>query len=164
MTCANLPGFGILKSLLEDVQNPTLKPFWSVCILVVDDFQPFRQFVSSTLQARPEWQVICEVSDGLEAVQKAHELKPDLILLDIGLPSLSGIEAAKRIHQVVPGTKILFLTRNNDADVVRAALNDGAQGYVLKTDAGNELWSAIEAVLQGKRFISSGLRRLKTSS
>jgi DNA-binding NarL/FixJ family response regulator len=90
------------------VRNPTLKPFSSVCILVVDDFQPFRQFVSSTLQARPEWQVICEVSDGLEAVQKAQELKPDLILLDIGLPSLNGIEAAKRIHQVVPGTKILY--------------------------------------------------------
>jgi DNA-binding NarL/FixJ family response regulator len=135
-----------------------------VRVLVVDDFQPFRQFVSSTLQARPEWMVICEVADGLEAVQIAQEVKPDLILLDIGLPSLNGIKAAERIHQVVPGTKILFLSQNNDADVVRVALSDGARGYVLKTDAGNELWSAIEAVLQGKRFISSGLRRLKTSS
>jgi two-component system NarL family response regulator len=123
----------------------------------VDDFQPFRQFVLSTLQERPDWQVICEVADGLEAVQKARELKPDLILLDIGLPHLSGIEAAKQICQVVPGTKILFLSQNNDADVVRAALSNGAQGYVLKADAGKELLPAIEAVLQGERFVSSGL-------
>jgi DNA-binding NarL/FixJ family response regulator len=75
----------------------------------VDDFQPFRQFVFSTLQERPDWQVIYyEVADGLEAVQRARELKPDLILLDIGLPHLNGIEAAKQICQVVPGTKILF--------------------------------------------------------
>jgi DNA-binding NarL/FixJ family response regulator len=125
-----------------------LVPVAPVGILVVDDFQPFRQFVFSTLQERPDWQVIYEVADGLEAVQRARELKPDLILLDIGLPHLNGIEAAKQICQVVPGTKILFLTQNNDAEVVRATLSDGAQGYVLKADAGKELSPAIEAVFR----------------
>ena len=80
-----------------------------------------------------------------------------MILLDIGLPNLNGIEAARRIRQVAPGTKILFLTVDSDADMVQAALSSGAQGYVLKADAGSELWPAIEAVLQGKQYVSSGL-------
>jgi len=105
-----------------------------------------------------ELRLVGEVADGLEAVQKTEELKPDLILLDIGLPHLNGIEAAKQIRQVVPGTTILFLTLNRDADVVREALSTGAKGYVLKADAGKELWPAIEAVLQGKQYVSSGLK------
>jgi DNA-binding NarL/FixJ family response regulator len=125
--------------------------------LVVDVFAPWRQSVCFMLHRHDEFQLVGEVSDGLEAVQKAEELKPDLILLDIGLPHLNGIEAAKRIRQVVPATKILFLTVDSDADVVQAALDTGAKGYVLKPDAGSELWTAIEAVLQGKEFVSSGL-------
>ena len=109
------------------------------------------------LRMRPEYRIICEASDGLEAVQRAEELQPDLVLLDIGLPSLNGIEVAKRIFQVVPGSKILFLTVNNDADVVRAASNTGAKGYLLKSDAGTEFWPGIEAVLQDKQFFSSGV-------
>jgi DNA-binding NarL/FixJ family response regulator len=128
-----------------------------VRVLVVEDFGRFRQFIRSMLQKRPELQVICEVSDGLEAVQKASELKPDLILLDIGLPTLNGIESAKQIRQLVPDTKIIFLTLNRDPDVVRAALDNGAKGYVLKEDAGSELWPAIETVLQGKQYVSSGV-------
>jgi len=80
-----------------------------------------------------------------------------LILLDIGLPHLNGIEAAKQIRQVLPGAKILFLTLNRDPDVVQGALDTGAKGYVLKADAGSELYPAIEAVLQGKRYVSGGL-------
>jgi DNA-binding NarL/FixJ family response regulator len=83
-------------------------------VLVVEDFEPFRRFIRSMLQKRPEFQVICEVSDGLEAVRRAGELQLDLILLDIGLPNLNGIEAAKRIRQVAPGTKIIFVTQNSD--------------------------------------------------
>ena len=79
----------------------------------------WRRFVSSTLQKRPKFQIVCEVSDGLEAVQKAHELQPDLVLLDIGLPKLDGIEAANRIQQTVPSAKILFVTQNYDTDVMR---------------------------------------------
>ena len=130
----------------------------SVRVLLVENFEPFRRFIRSMLQKRPEFQVICEVSDGLEAVQKAHELKPDLILLDIGLPNLDGLEAANRIRQVAPGAKIIFLTQNSDKDVVRAALSTGAQGYILKTDVGSELLTAVAGVLGGDDFVSSGIK------
>jgi CheY-like chemotaxis protein len=130
-----------------------------VRVLVVDDHEPFRRFVCSTLQKRPELQVIGEASDGLEAVQKAEELKPDLILLDIGLPTLDGIEVSRRISMVVPGAKILVVTQNNDADMARAVLSDGASGYVLKLDANMELLRAVEVVLQGGQFVSTGVRR-----
>jgi DNA-binding NarL/FixJ family response regulator len=131
----------------------------SVRVLLVDDYVPFRRFVVSELGKRPELQTIVEASDGLEAVQKAEELQPDLIILDIGLPKLNGIEAAKRIHKVVPGAKILFVTLNNDTDVVREVLSNGARGYVLKVDAGKELLHAVEAVLGGGRFISAHVKR-----
>src|SRR5208337_1963779 len=99
--------------------------------------------------------VIGEVSDGLDAVQKAVELQPDLILLDIGLPSLNGIEAAQRIRKLVPESKIVFLTQESSADVVQEALRLGARGYVVKMMAGSELLTAVEAVLLGKPFFSS---------
>src|SRR5271169_6297452 len=128
-----------------------------VRVLVVDDYEPFRQFVCLTLQKRPELQVIGEASDGLEAVQKAEELQPDLILLDIGLASLNGIEAARRIRKLSPESKILFVSQESSADVVQEALGLGAAGYVFKAQAGSELLAAVEAVLQGKQFVSSGL-------
>lgn len=115
------------------------------------------------LQARPEWQVIAEASDGSETIQKAKELKPDLILLDIGLPKLNGIEAAPRIRQVSPDSKIIFLSLYNDLEVVRAALNMGGLGYVYKTDAQRELPLAVDSVLQGKQFVSSSLKGFKFS-
>jgi len=128
-----------------------------VRILVADGFAPWRDFVRSVLKKHAELKLVGEVADGPEAVQKSRELKPDLILLGIDLPDLNGIEVAKQIHQVVPGTTILFLTLDNDTDVMWAALDTGAQGCVLKADAGRELWPAIEAVLHGKQYISSGL-------
>lgn len=131
----------------------------SVRVLVVDDYEPFRRFVCSTLKKRPELHVIGEASDGLEAVQKAEELKPDLILLDIGLPTLNGVDASRRISMVVPGAKILMVTQNNDADLVREVLSVGASGYVLKLDANKELLRAVEVVLDGGRFVSAGVRR-----
>jgi DNA-binding NarL/FixJ family response regulator len=125
---------------------------------VAEDFELFRRFIRSLLQKWPKFQVICETSDGLEAVQRAEELQPDLILLDIGLPNLNGIEAAKRMRQVAPGTKIIFVTQNSDKDVAQAALSTGAQGYVLKTDAGSELFTAVAGVLGGDNFVSSGIK------
>jgi DNA-binding NarL/FixJ family response regulator len=127
-------------------------------VLVVDDFEDWRRQVHSLFQARPAWQVIAEASDGSEAVQKAENLKPDLILLDIGLPKLNGIEAARRIRQRSPNSKIIFLSQNSDLDIVRAALGTGALGYVLKTDAGRELVPAVEAVLGGKHIFSSSVK------
>ncbi len=109
------------------------------------------------LLVRPEWQIVCEVSDGVEAVQKAGELKPDLIVLDIGLPKLDGIEAARRIRQVSPNSKIVFLTMGNSLDVAQAAMSTGAQGYVHKADAQRDLLPAVEAVLRGERFISASI-------
>ncbi len=127
-------------------------------ILVVDDFENWRRQVHSLLQARPTWQIIAEASYGSEAVQKAEELKPDLIVLDVGLPNLSGIEAARQIRQRSPNSEIIFLSQNSDLDVVRAALDTGALGYVRKTDAGRELLPAMDAVLRGKQFVSSSLK------
>jgi DNA-binding NarL/FixJ family response regulator len=116
---------------------------------VVDDYEPFRRFVCSMLEQSSDFQIVGEASDGLEALQKAEELNPDLIFLDIGLPELNGIEACHRMSSVVPAAKIIFVTQNNDAETVRAALSNGASGYVLKLDANNELLPAVEAVLQG---------------
>ena len=124
-------------------------------ILVVDDFDRFRQFVVLSLRQRAEFQLIYEASDGLEAVDRAEELKPDLILLDIGLPKLNGIEVAHRIRQRSPNSKIIFLSQNSDFDVVRTALDTGALGYVRKTDARRELLPAMDAVLRGRQFVSS---------
>jgi len=104
-----------------------------------------------------ELQSVSETANGIEAVQKARELRPDLILLDLHLPRLNGIEAAKQIHEVVPDAAILFASMDKDADLVRKALNNGAMGYVLKTDAGSELWPAVLAVLQKKRYLSRGV-------
>ena len=127
----------------------------SIRVLIVEDFVSFRQFISSKLATRRGLQVVCEVSDGLEAVQKAVELKPDLILLDIALPSLNGIEAARRIRKLVPESKIIFLSQESSADLVQEALSLGAQGYVVKAKAGSELLTAVETVISGKKFIGS---------
>jgi DNA-binding NarL/FixJ family response regulator len=127
----------------------------SVSVLVVEDFVPFRQFICSTLARTPELQVVCEVSDGLEAVQKAGELKPDLILLDIGLPSLNGIDAARQIRKISPESKIIFLSQESSADIIQETLDLGARAYVVKTRAESDLLAAIDAVLRGKGFVSS---------
>jgi len=102
-------------------------------------------------------QIICEASDGLEAVQKAEELQPDLIVLDIGLPTLDGIEAARRIRRLSPEAKILFVSQESSTDVVQEALRLGALGYIAKTNAGIELLAAVDAVCQGRRFVGAGL-------
>ena len=104
-----------------------------------------------------EFQIVSEVSDGLEAVQKAEELQPDLILFDVGLPTLNGIEAARRIRKLSPESKILFVSQESSADVVQEALRLGALGYIAKTDAGSELLTAVEAICQGRPFVSAGL-------
>jgi DNA-binding NarL/FixJ family response regulator len=127
----------------------------SVRVLVVDDFEPFRQFVCAELGKRPDLQVVGEASDGLEAVQRAVELKPELILLDIALPTLNGIEAGRQIRKLVPESRIIFLSQESSADVMQVALSLGAWGYVVKTNAASDLLAAVEAVLSGKRFVSS---------
>jgi DNA-binding NarL/FixJ family response regulator len=126
-------------------------------VLLVEDFKPFRVFVCSLLQRKPQLEIIAEASDGLEAVQKAEELRPDLILLDIGLPTLNGIGAARQIRKVAPDSTILFLSQETSPDIVQEAISLGALGYVVKIKASSELLIAIDAVLQGKRFLSGEL-------
>lgn len=132
----------------------------NIRFLVADDFSPWRRFVSSLILPKmPEWHIVCEVADGIEAVKKAQELKPDIILMDIGLPGLNGIEAARQIGKIASASKILFLSAFDSPEVVEEALNTGASGYVAKLDAASELVRAVEAVFQGKKFVSSRLRR-----
>jgi DNA-binding NarL/FixJ family response regulator len=126
-------------------------------ILVVEDNTPFLQLIDSILGKRPELQIIGEVTDGLEAVHRAEELHPDLILLDIGLPSLNGIEAAKRIGKLAPKSKIIFLSQESSQDIVQSALSLGAMGYVAKSKAGTDLLQAVKAAMEGKQFVSAGL-------
>ena len=131
-----------------------------VRVLVVEDYIPFRRFISATLSKKRSLQIICEVADGLEAVKKAEELKPDLILLDIGLPTLNGIAAARLIRKLAPKSKIIFVTTESSADVAQEALNLGARGYVVKAMAGADLLAALEVVFSGKQFASSTLGAL----
>jgi DNA-binding NarL/FixJ family response regulator len=127
-------------------------------ILVVDDFEPFRRFLTSTVE-QAGLHVIGEASDGRVAVQRADTLRPDLILLDIGLPSLGGLEAAREIRTLVPHSRILIVSQELSPAIVQAALDLGARGYVLKSDRGRELLIAIKAVLRGEVYVSRSLMR-----
>jgi DNA-binding NarL/FixJ family response regulator len=119
-------------------------------ILIVEDFRAFRRFICSMLGKSLDLRVIAEASDGLEAVHKAAALKPDLILLDIGLPTINGIEAARQICKLSPESKIVFLSQESSADIVEEALSTGAWGYVVKTKAATQLLAVVDAVLQAR--------------
>jgi DNA-binding NarL/FixJ family response regulator len=119
----------------------------TVRVLVVEDFAALRQVICLKLEKRLGLQVVGEAADGLEAVQKAVELKPDLVLMDIGLPSLNGIEAARQIRKLVPECRIIFLTQDSSQEMVQETLRIGAQGYVVKTNAARELFPTIEKVV-----------------
>jgi DNA-binding NarL/FixJ family response regulator len=127
-----------------------------VCILVVDDFEAWRHFVSLMIGKEADLYLAGEASDGLEAIQKAKALKPDLVLLDLGLPKLNGLVVARRIRRLSPCSKILFLSQESSPDVVREALKFGS-GFVVKTDAAKELLHAVNAVILDRQFLSSRL-------
>lgn len=127
----------------------------STRVLVADDFEPFRRFVCATLQNKLELLTIIEAADGVQAIEMAQAMQPELILLDIGLPKVNGIEAARRIRAVASQSKILFVSQESSVDVAQAAFSAGASGYVAKMDAGSELLIAVKAVLRGERFVGS---------
>lgn len=126
-------------------------------ILVVDDFRAFRQFVRSKLESEFRF-YLEEAADAAGAIQKSQQLEPDLILLDIGLPDRSGIDAQKEISSLVPSAKILFLSACSDAEVINSAFRNGAKGYISKAQAARDLLPAVQAVLRGEIFVSSGLK------
>jgi len=149
---ATIPEFRVFKRETGDYLRTSLTR-----ILLVEDFKPYRSLTATLLSHNPDLKVIGEAEDGSEAVAQAQQLRPDLILMDIGLPKLNGLEAARRMRDVLPSAKIVFLTQVADADVVKVAFNLGARGYIVKQQAETELLIAIAAVLSGKRFVTSGL-------
>lgn len=130
----------------------------SVRVLVVDDHEEFRRFVSTVLQGRADLEVIGQASDGLEAVQMADELKPDLILLDMGLPKMNGIEAAQRIRKASPKSEIIFVSQESSADIVEHAFSVGASAYVVKMNAAREILAAVDAVIGASAFVAKDSR------
>jgi DNA-binding NarL/FixJ family response regulator len=128
--------------------------FMSLRILVADDHEVVRRGLRSLLESHAEYEIIDEAATGFEVVQKANELKPDIVLMDITLPGLSGLEAAHRIRQALPQVQVLFLTVHDSEQMVQQALDAGARGYVLKSDAGRDLLVAVEAVRRRKLFFS----------
>jgi DNA-binding NarL/FixJ family response regulator len=126
-------------------------------ILLADDFLPWHQLVLNFLESETDLQVISTAVDGLEAVQKAEELQPELILMDLSLPGMDGIEATRQIRTVSPGSKVLFLSDHSEPDTVQAALDVGACGYILKSDFSADLIPGVRAVILGQKFVSRSL-------
>jgi DNA-binding NarL/FixJ family response regulator len=130
------------------LQEPIRPADLEASILIVDDITEWRAHVRKILEKQPNWQIVAEACDGLQAIQAAATVHPDLVLLDIGMPVLNGLEAAEQIQRNSPRSKIVFLTQENDADIRHSALASGAQGYVLKTNVVSELLPTIAAVLR----------------
>ena len=125
-----------------------------VRILVVDDHPIVRHGLRTLLGGRPEWEIIDEAEDGVEAVEKADRLKPDVVVLDVSMPRMDGLEACRRIRKSVPKSEVLIVTQHDSPQMMREALGVGARGYIVKSDAARDLLAALEAVSQHRSFIS----------
>jgi len=133
-------------------------------ILLADDHSLVRRGIRSLLGARPGWQVCGEATDGREALQKANELKPDVLILDLSMPELNGLEVTRRVHKMCPQVEVLILTVQDSEQGMRQVLEAGARGYMLKSDAGHELVTAVEAVRHHQLFLSSQASRMLRGS
>lgn len=131
----------------------------SLNTLVVEDLETLRRFLCASLEEKTPCLVIGEASDGLEAVEKVEELQPDLVLLDLGLPKLNGMEVARRIRQLAPNSKILIVSQESGVEVILGAMRLGVQGYLYKSDV-DELAIGVEALVNGAQFVSSRLRHI----
>lgn len=127
----------------------------SVRVFLLDDFSPFRDFLRTTLEQTPGFEVVGEASDGIEAVQKIRDLNPDLLVLDVGLPNLGGIEVARQVQELSAHSIILFVSQFCDWDIIEHAFLHGATGYVVKSDAAAEFLPAVESVRRAVHFIST---------
>jgi len=130
----------------------------TLSVLVVDDHELWRGHVRAALKDQRRWSIVAEASNGFEAIEKTASLRPDLILLDIGLPALSGMAAARQILANDPQSRIMFMSANGSPAMVEAAMRMGVRGYLLKSDA-HQLVAAMDAISQGQAFISEGLTR-----
>jgi DNA-binding NarL/FixJ family response regulator len=129
-------------------------------VLVVEDHEPFRRVICELLQQRADVLIVGEAADGMEAVRQAEALRPDVVMLDIGLPVLSGMEAAGRIRAVVPDARLLFVTNEPSLEVVEQAFTRGAHGYVYKPRVQRDVLPVFDAIVRGGRFVSGGLERI----
>jgi DNA-binding NarL/FixJ family response regulator len=142
-----------LISIGVDVFRPGAIEVHKIRLLVADDLHLWREFIFDVLQKEPSFEVVCQAVDGLQAVQAAKQHQPRVALLDIGLPRMSGIEAARSIKTIAPQTEIIFLSEQRDTEVIQAALDLGS-GYVLKSDAASDLITAIHSVARDETFVS----------
>lgn len=133
-------------------------------ILVADDHEVVRHGVRALLDGRPGWEVVAEAADGRDAVEKALQLKADVVILDIGMPNLNGLEATRQILRSLPQARILILTMHESEQVVREVLEAGARGFLLKSDAGRDLVAAVEALQRHKTFFTSKVAEMVLES
>ena len=129
----------------------------AIRIVIVDDHEIARRGIRSVLSGNPDFDVVAEVADGESAIKTVQELRPDVVLLDISLPGISGIDAAKSIRTLAPESRIIFVSQHDSVLVARDALKAGAAGYVVKSDAGRDLPSAIVAASEKRTFVSRTL-------
>jgi DNA-binding NarL/FixJ family response regulator len=126
-------------------------------VMVVDDHAVIRRGVQGILQAFPEWEVCGEAENGQEGVKLAETLRPEVIIMDVSMPGLNGLEATRIIHHILPDTKILLLTLHSSMELVRSAFRAGARGYVLKSDAEHELVRALKVLVGDGTYVSPGI-------
>jgi DNA-binding NarL/FixJ family response regulator len=132
-------------------------------ILIADDHSVVRAGLRALLESRPGWEVVAEASDGREAVEKATKLKPDVAVLDIGMPLLNGVEATRRIRSSSPSTEILILTMHESDDLVQQVVSAGARGYILKDEADRVLIAAVDAARHHKPYFSTRIASTRSA-
>jgi DNA-binding NarL/FixJ family response regulator len=123
-------------------------------ILVVDDHPIARKTTCSLLQAEPDFEVVCDATNGADAVVQAKHLQPDVVILDINMPGMNGLEAARHIKNAAPSAEIVFLSQHTELETIRQAFHVGGRAYVLKSEAGKELVPAVHAVRAKSRYLN----------
>jgi DNA-binding NarL/FixJ family response regulator len=126
-------------------------------VLIVDDHTVIRRGVQGILSTYPEWDLCGEADNGQDAIRLAGELEPEVVIMDVSMPGMNGLEATRIIHDVLPETKVLLLTLHSSSEFVRSAFRAGARGYVLKSDAENELVRALNVVIGEGTYVSPAI-------